>query len=49
MEQFEILEYILEEAKKNMTYDYRLNDAICDSVLSLIHDFKKENGYYAMD
>lgn len=48
-EQFEILEYILKEAKKNITYDYKLNDAICDSVLFIIHDYKKENGYYALD
>ena len=41
-EQFEILEYILEKAQKDITYDYKLNDAICDSVLSLIFDYKKE-------
>ena len=48
-EQFEILEYILKEAKKNITYSYKLNDAICDSVLFIIRDYKKENGYYALD
>jgi|TARA_R100000655_G_scaffold104989_1_gene152756 GH24 family phage-related lysozyme (muramidase) len=48
-EQFEILEHIMNEARKNVTYDYYLTDAVFDGILSLIYDYNKERGYYALD